>query len=136
MTKIDRPCWIILGILKQGGNAYVGVVEHSWSMGIDAERANLFWSGEARDNIVGAKWNLDGLHDAEHHLQHVRKTRPEYEWTIFDVHQEDILPVVIDWERWDKDNARSDKTLSGVVNKFGARNPRFRMKEETDAKGS
>jgi hypothetical protein len=40
------------------------------------------------------------------------------------------LPIVIDWNYYLWAHTYDDKTLSGIVDKYGARNLRFKTKEE------
>jgi hypothetical protein len=40
------------------------------------------------------------------------------------------LPIVIDWNYYLWAHTYDDKTLSGIVDKYGARNFRFKTKEE------
>lgn len=50
------------------------------------------------------------------------------EWMIYDARDAEALPVILDWERYYADSMPTEKTISGVVNKLGARNIRFKMK--------
>jgi hypothetical protein len=125
MAKPDFPGFIILGHEPQQ-NSYLGKVEGSFSMDVSKDFTQFHWTGTAY-SILG-KHQLDGRADAEEELRRLKKDRPDVEWTIYDVHADD-LPVLIDWDGWRRANEPAD-TLSGVRNKYVARNPRFYMIEE------
>lgn len=126
MAKPDQPGYIILG-RAPGQNAFLGKVEGSFAMDISTDRTQFHWSGNAVSNL-GTRHVLDGKADAEEELARLRKDRPDVEWVIYDAHAED-LPVLIDWDGWRRANEPAE-TLSGVRNKFTARNPHFYMIEE------
>jgi hypothetical protein len=122
--------FVVLGQLK-GGNAYHAVIECSFSMDLSPENVNLYWIGTARDNLVGAKWELtENLvrKTAEEHRDMFSKPRPDWEFKVWDMHDPN-LPIIIDWDSWKWGNTRSEHKLSGVRNKFLARNPKFKMKD-------
>lgn len=118
--------FLILGRPK-GGNSYQGFVENSFSMGWSPNYVNFWWSGEATSNF-GTKHKIDGRADAEHYLAEERRLRPDWDIEIFDAKDEN-LPVVLDWDGWVDAHAYNPNTLSGVSDKFRARNFRFEMKE-------
>jgi|SRR6185369_2959240 len=113
--NLAKPCYVVLG-KRPTDNAYQAVIERSFSMDVSGEACNLF---------AATKYG-DGLEVAEHYRAMFSKGGVEF--VIFDVEAEG-LPIEIDWAAWAKACAPSDKTLSGVVSKFGARNPPFKMKE-------
>jgi hypothetical protein len=127
--------YVVLG-KREGGNAYSAVIERSFSMDVSPERASVFLIGVFRDNLVGAKWDLTKqkvLACAEKYRDTFSGRSdivgvPEMEFKVWDIDDPE-LPIVIDWDDWRRGNERSDKTLSGVRDKFSARNPRFYMKE-------
>lgn len=112
------PAWVVLGRVP-GGNAYHAVVERSWSMDLVADRTHIFWSG--------GYFKIDGKATAEEHREKFAKSRPDMTFEVFDVHDEN-LPIVIDWDRYEDDNEPVSNTLSGVRNKYNARNALFEMK--------
>jgi hypothetical protein len=128
--KPGLPGYVILG-RRAGSNSYVGVVELSFAMDLHDSRTNFFWTGVGRDNIVGAKHQIDGKATAERYRQHFAERNPTIEFTVYDIDSPD-LPVVIDWDDWRDGSSPSDRTLSGVKDKFRARNPRFYMPGELD----
>ncbi|MDE2426311.1 MAG: hypothetical protein KGO96_10445 [Elusimicrobia bacterium] len=75
-----------------------------------------------------SSFKVDGRAEAEHQRDIFMKKIPDMTWEVFDARAED-LPIEIDWEAWNKDNEFTPNTLSGVRNKFRARNAPFRMKE-------
>lgn len=123
------PGYIIIG-KRENANAYAaGIVENSFSMSVHPERSNFWWIGSAVSNF-GTKHELTRekvFKNAEHYRDMFSKPGdPKFEiWDVDDPN----LPVEIDWQEWERASAPSDKTLSGVVNKFRARNVRFKMKE-------
>ncbi len=116
----EYPAWIILAKTR-GANTYHAVIERSFSMDFDSERANIFWSGPATDNIIGANYTLDGKRDAEHNCK-AMQGRNRLELEVFDARSSDC-PVEIDWEEWSKD------MMVGASRKFFARNAKFSMKD-------
>mgnify|MGYP003575815978 CR=1 FL=1 len=123
--------FVVLG-KPRAANAYRAIIERSFSMDLSGECANLFLIGTFRDNIFGAKWELNKENaraDAEKYRVMFSKGRSDWTFEIWDLDDPDI-PVEFDWDRWREHSTYSEKTFSGVVNKFGARNPTFRMKEQ------
>jgi hypothetical protein len=118
--------YVILGRPK-GGNSYQGYVENSWTMDWRGDYAVFFWSGEAVSNF-GTKHNLNAYKDAKYHFDRLIQDRPDWDIQMFDVRDENI-PVVLDWEGWIEAQAYNPNTLSGVTDKFKARNFKFTMKE-------
>lgn len=125
----ERPGYIILG-RGRGKNTYVGYVENSFSMSVDEQHTNFFWSGTAYSNF-GSKHELDGKVTCEEHLEALRRNHPETEWEAWDVH-DPVLPVTLNYERMAR-GLEPSKTLSGVRNKWDGRNFEFHMKEDSDA---
>lgn len=137
------PGFVLLGRID-GGNDWIGYVEHTFSMGTNLDQTQFYWSGPAVDNVLGLKHQIDGRKDAEHGLRHFLTRRlpgsaqpgeppngPKIaEAEIFDARADD-LPVVIDWEKWIMAHEPWNN-LSGVRNKYGCRNVSFRMKEDED----
>lgn len=129
--------YVVLG-KREGGNAYSAVIERSFSMDVSSERVNVFLIGVFTDNLVGAKWDLT----KQKVLACAEKYRatfsgrgdivgcPKMQFEVWDI-DDPKLPIVIDWDDWRRGNERSDKTLSGVRDKFSARNPRFYMREQS-----
>lgn len=124
---LAREGYVIL-IHEPGANQYHGYVENSFSMSLDSSRTCLFGSGEYVSNF-GTRHVLDGRADAEHHAGDLRKSHPDATVVVWEVHDEN-LPVILDWEEWLDAQAYDPNTLSGVTNKFKARNLRFDMRED------
>lgn len=118
------PGYIILG-KRPLDNAYQGVVEGSFSMYLSPDYVNFFWTGTGYSML--GKHEVDGLKEAEHYQEYFASRYPDMVFEIFDVHSED-LPVVLDWDGLTA-GLMPAETLSGVRNKFRARNFRFNMKE-------
>lgn len=128
--------YIVLGYDPASGK-YVGYVENSFSMSISVHRTQFHWSGTGYSNFGGTVPGIDGAQDADTEIRKLREKHPEYNWQKYDVHSEDI-PVSIDWDDWRRGSARSIHTMSGVVDKHVARNPKFTIKEvgQMDARGA
>ncbi len=116
---------VILGNEK-GGNHFKGYVEHSWSMDWSSDHVLFWWSGPATSNL-GSKHMLDARKDAEHALKSILSSHTSWDVTVWDVRDE-ALPVILDWESWVQAQAFNPNTLSGVTDKFKARNMPFKMK--------
>lgn len=125
--KPNLPGYVVLG-RKQGANAYQGVIESSFNLDLSDDRVRFFWTfGEATSNILPGTFKVDGFENAEEMQKYFTKRYPDMEFEIFDVHDEDI-PFTFDWDQWRKDKTPNKETISGVRNKFGARNVKFEMK--------
>ena len=125
MEKPHLEGYIVLGWDPASGK-YLGYVENSFSMSVSTERTQFHWSGTAYSNF-GTTHQLDGSVAADREIQYLSKEYPQYQWEKYDVHDSGI-PVHLDWDEWRADSARDDKKLSGVVSKYGARNPRFEVR--------
>ncbi len=123
--KPDCPGYVVLG-KKRTDNSYKAIIERSWSMDLSGDHACFFWSSDNATSNLGGRFKVDGLADAKHNMAKFAKDS-DMEFTIFDVHSDD-LPIIIDWDCWRECSKPAD-TMSGVKSKFGARNPRFYMKE-------
>lgn len=119
------PGYILL-VKKPSENSYSGIVEGSFALDSNKDRTRFFWTGVAY--FLGNQYDIDGKKDAQEMMDYYLKKYPDWEIEMFDVENED-LPVTIDWEQWFKDNEPNPNTLSGVKNKFGARNVKFEMKD-------
>lgn len=124
---LKLPGLIILG-RAPGVNAWHGYVEHSMSMGWDADHVNYWWSGTGTDAIFGFTMTIDAQRDVDSHMETIKKNKPDWEIKVFDVFDPD-LPVVLDREAWMQANRYDPNKLSGVSDKFKARNIPFKMKE-------
>ncbi len=122
-----RPSYVVLG--RQSNGTCVGIIENSFSMDLSEERINIFWSSEAaRDNIVGALHVINGAEDAERYRKEFQGNHKDISFSVFDLHDPEC-PIDIEWEGY-LDSHTPAETLSGVKNKFGARNPKFYVKDE------
>lgn len=118
--------FVILG-RHPGGNAVSGIIENSFSMSVSSERVLFWFLGTAYSNL-GTKHELTRekvLKNCQRYIDMFSKDGMEY--VAWDVRDPD-LPVELNWERWLYDSEPSDRTLSGVRDKFGARNIQFRMR--------
>lgn len=113
IRESDR--WLLLG-RKPGENAYLGYVEESFSMDWSADHVlqfNMVWS--------------DGKVNCEEHMETAKRNHPDWEIVMYHWRDEN-LPIILDIEKWLDANAYNPNTLSGVDNKFLARNIPFLMK--------
>ncbi len=124
MAKPHLPGYVVLG-REKGSNSYKAIIEQSFFMDLSGEFACFFWSSNNATSNFGGKFKIDGLKNAEHNRDKFAKDS-EMIFEIFDVH-DDNIPIEIDWDYWRLCNEPAN-TLSGVKDKFGARNPRFKMK--------
>ena len=112
---------VIVLIRRPGANAYEGYVEHSFSMDYSGSHVNFWWQSPEHD----------GKRYAEAHAADIRRHHQDWEVEVWDA-RDPKLPVTLDWEVWIEAQAHNPNTLSGVSNKFAARNIPFRMREEAD----
>ncbi len=108
-----RPIFVVLLTTDDG---YRGLVEHSMTLGTDKSRVRLWWTK--------AEWT-DGRTNAEASAKYTSDARAVDIWDAHDP----ALPIVIDWDGWVRDNEPA-KTLSGVRDKFKARNALFTVRPE------
>ena len=125
MEKPKSPGYVVLG---KYGDLYQGIIECSFSMDLSFERANFFWSSKKATSNFGGSFEIDGLEAATHYKEYFSERTPGVDFQIYDVHS-DNLPVVFDWDEW-REACKPAETLSGVKDKFKARNVRFTYKEE------
>lgn len=124
MEKPDLPGYIVIG-RRPGGNTYaLGVIEGSFSLDTHPDRTQFFWSSKNATSNFGGSFEVDGRAMAERSAKDWNARHPDIDFEVFDVHSPHC-PVLLDWDEWRRDSQPSDRTLSGVQDKFGARNVRF-----------
>ncbi len=110
-------------------NQWRGVVENSFSMDDGhKDRVLFWWSSDNATSNLGGSFKINGFEDAAAYVKKYSGRRPDMEYAIFNVHEEETLPIVIDWDDW-REAGQPAQTLSGVKDKYRRRNPRFWMKE-------
>lgn len=87
-----------------------GLVEHSFAMGWDASRANVFWSGKAYSML--GEHQLDGIKSASCNAKSHKFTE-----FVVDPLAEDS-PIDVNWEKW-----------LAATEKFDTRNATFTVKQ-------
>ncbi len=117
--------FIVIG--QHADGHYAGYVENSFSMSVSKDRTQFLWSGQAYGNF-GGTFTLDGNASATRTLALLAHEHPEYQWKAYDVH-DPAIPFLFNWDEWRWGSGPSDQSLSGVVNKYVARNPRFAIKD-------
>lgn len=127
--RLQSLAGFILLIKKPGDPKLYGPVENSWSLSVEPGRTQFFWtSPEAKDNVLGLTWKVDGRKDVEASLAYWKGLYPDWDFTIYDARDAEALPVVLNWDLWLDAHEPSDKTFSGIKNKHEARNLRFTLK--------
>lgn len=101
-----------------GGNAPQALIEHSFSMDWSEDRALVFWSGKAY-SILG-EHTLNAVKEIEYQRRHYKAAKPGWKIEAIDP-LDPNCPILIDWDSWFRAQERGDK--------FGSRNPPFKMKE-------
>ena len=104
--KPNLQGYVLLG--KKENGSYIGTVEHSFSLGLSKTEIRFWWSGKAVDNVIGAKYILDGKKNALHNKKYWVKKHPEIKFTVYNVDNPN-LPIEIDWDSWKK---TKDKLVS------------------------
>lgn len=113
----------IILMREPGHNSYTGYVENSFSMGGHKDRVRLYWTNH--DHWFG---RIDGEEDATAEAERLRKAHPDIEFEVWDA-RDPKCPVTVDWADYAESNRYNPNTLSGVSNKFNARNIPFAIKE-------
>jgi hypothetical protein len=128
------PARIVLSRTAES-NTYQGVIENSFSMGRAADRVLICWSlpstsSSLLNTLAGKTINLrvNGVAQAEDLAKRLQQAGETLE--VWDVN-DPALPVEIDWAAWEKDNEPYEGTLSGVRDKYRARNAPFAMREQS-----
>jgi hypothetical protein len=124
MIKPDLPGYIILG---RYGDLYIGPIECSFSLDTSYERTQFFWSSKVATSNFGGKFEINGLEWAKESIKRLEKDHPDINFQIYDVHDDNLLPVELDWDEW-REACKPAETLSGVKDKFKARNVKFTIK--------
>ena len=127
------PAYFVLVHDTQTGK-YSGLVEGSFSIATSEDRVRLYWSSDnAYDNFGGGPHKIDGHADALKDRNSILKRfEPHMVVGVYDARSDPAeLPVELDWEQWLLDNRPAD-TLSGVADKYGARNIRFTPKQVSE----
>lgn len=115
-----KPLRIVMA-RRRGGNTYShGVVEHSFGMDLNEERANVFWSGTAQ-SIIG-QVRINAQEDAEYYFAHFSQKNPDMEFSILDPLDKNC-PVEINIVQWLAD------LRVGERNKYRARNGLWKIRE-------
>lgn len=127
------PGWVIVARTGGGNQYHLGYCENSFSMSLEPALANFWWVGTARSNF-GTTYDLTAQRveqDARENISRLQRNHSSLVFELIDVRAADC-PIELDWNNWLWGNQSSDKTLSGVVDKYAARNLRFWMKGESN----
>lgn len=124
---MQTPGYIVLA-REPGANDYRGVVENSFSLDTSNDRTQFFWSSNNATSNFGGSFVIDGLKDAQETVEYWSKKYPDWTFEIFDARDDEKLPVYLDWDRY-INGCRPADTLSGVNDKYDARNLKFLTKE-------
>ena len=119
---LTMPAFVLLGFPTKA-NAYQGYVEQSFSMSWSSNHVLIYTNS----------WG-DGRKQAEEAKQDSERIIYMWALEVYDARDTEKLPIVIDWEAWIEAQAFNPNTLSGVNDKFKARNAPFKMKDTQDGK--
>lgn len=109
---------------------FVSEVENSFSLSTSHDRAQFHWSSEYATSNLGGCFQIDGRETAERAKRRLETQFPQgLAFRVWEVHDPE-LPIAPDWRAWEAASQPSERTWSGVVDKFGARNVSYEMKEE------
>ncbi len=100
---------------KDPEQGWVGLVEHSFSMGWSKERTLILWSGKYYSNL-GTTGEIDAVADGKHHYDHYKAAYPNDMVLLVDPTVAGS-PFEIDWEAW-----------LNATNKFNKRNAPFKLR--------
>ena len=122
------PGYICLAVFP-GEEWYTGLVERSFSLDKSRTETQFFWTSDNAHSNFGTTHEIDGWKDAKRRKEYYEGLYPGVRIIIVDARDEDLLPVELDWEGW-IDARQPAETLSGVKDKYGARNIRFTVKTD------
>lgn len=115
------PGYVIL-VQKPNDPVLYGIVENSWSLDVEPNRAFLYWTARETN---GFEW-------ATKDLNTFSRSHPEWTFTCYDARDTEKLPVNFNWDLWLDAHQPSEQTFSGVKNKHEARNLRFTLKGQPE----
>lgn len=107
--------WVLFGKSKED-NAFKGYIENTWNMDFSPDYVRI-WTDT---------WNDEP--SMQEMLKEKQDKYPDWEFVLYEVHDPE-MPFVLDIEAWLDAQAYDPNTLSGVSDKFKARNTIFKMKE-------
>jgi hypothetical protein len=110
----------ILIIQKPDDSNLYGPVERSFVLDVVANRTFFFWTSISR--------NIDAYDWVQKDLAYWKSKYPSWKYNVYDARSSQ-LPIIIDWKTWLDAHEPSDINLSGIRNKYYARNLKFVVKE-------
>lgn len=122
-------------IKKPNDSQLYGPVECSFSLDVRPNETQYFWSSDNATSNFGGTFKVDGLKDAKYTITCWKPKNPSWEFKIWDL-KDPMLPIIIDWEKYDWACTRNEKTLSGVRDKYHSRNLQFAVKSAHDIAAS
>lgn len=109
-------------------NTFHSPIENSFSLDVSPNFCQFCWSSEKATSNFGGSFSVDGMEHAKRMKAFAERELPDFPFVIWNIH-DPLIPVEIDWVKWEK-AMQPAKTLSGVADKFLARNVPFKCKEE------
>ena len=109
---------LIVLITKPNDSVLYGPVECSFSLDVQPNQTFLYWSSE--------EYKLDAVKWSQRDIKMWRESHPDWTFQVYDAN-DPLLPIVIDWAGYEDARSPGD-TLSGVKNKYRARNLFFHRK--------
>lgn len=110
-------------------DTYHSVIECSWSIELSTDRAQFYWSSQKATSNFGGSFAVDGRKHADEMKAWAEKQLPDFPFKVWDV-RDPALPIELNWKAWERAHEPSDRNISGVVDKFTARNVPFKCKPE------
>lgn len=118
MSSSHQGRYVVI-ITKPGDDKLYGPVEQSFSLDVKPWETQLYWTH--------AGYKIDGLEWATRTVDDWKKLHPKWKFQIYRVHGR-LLPIKINWKAWKEASAPTSNTLSGVRDKYYARNLKFKRK--------
>src|SRR5271170_6584263 len=119
----DLKGYVVL-ITKPNDPSLYGPVELSFGLDVRPNETQYFWSSNNASSNFGIRGiKVEGLKRAESSIKAWRQDHPDWKFGVYDV-EDPFLPIVIDWAGYKRAIVPA-KTLSGVTDKYKARNLSF-----------
>ena len=107
-------------ITKPGDPTLYGPVELSFSLDVRPNQTFRYWSSTGTHPRSSIEWS-------DKDITMWKASHPDWTFERYEVN-DPKLPIILDWEAWDDACTPSSNTISGVKNKYGARNLNFHKK--------
>lgn len=126
-ARLESVQGYVMLIRKPDDPVWYGPCENSFSLSTEEWRTFFYWSSLPDS---GHNPPIDGLEWLRRDLSSWKDKHPDWLFSVFDARDAKSLPVVLNWGEWLDAHEPREGTMSGVKNKYWARNVQFTVKPE------